>query len=108
MNNDTERAHQPADTPPSIVRANANRHVVVSPAFVSLYSNDTQLQMTPWDVRLIFLEITDPPTADDPVVTVKVTGEVRMSPQHAKKVVSILEAQLRRYEETIGPIPDPG
>jgi hypothetical protein len=54
--------------------------------------------------------ITQPPSAQQPSPTIHVTqvGEVRMSPQHAKKVVQILLAQIQGYEERIGPIPLPG
>jgi hypothetical protein len=90
-----------------IVRANVlNREAVRSPSFVSLYSNDTQIQMTPWDVRLIFGEIEDV-KVEGPAIKIRLTGEVRMSPQHAKRVAMILIQQLRGYEETIGPIPLP-
>jgi hypothetical protein len=93
-----------------IVRANVDREVAAAPTFVSLYSNDTQVQVSPWDVRLIFGMITQPPSAQQPSPTIHVTqvGEVRMSPQHAKKVVQILLAQIQGYEERIGPIPLPG
>ena len=89
-----------------IVRANVRREVFRSPSFVSLYANDTQVQTSPWDVRLIFGEIEDV-AKDPPTVNIKQGGEVRMSPQHAKRVVMLLIQQLRNYEETIGPIPLP-
>jgi hypothetical protein len=89
---------------PQVVRANVNRSVVPAENFVSLYANDTQVQFTPWDVRLILGVVTGVPTAENPMVTVTQIGEVRMSPQHVKKVVAILQAQIDHYEKTIGPI----
>ena len=79
----------------------------MSSNFVSLYTNDTQLQVTPWDVRMIFGEITEPASAERPVNVIKQIGEVRMSPQHAKIVMLILANQLEQYESNIGPIPLP-
>ena len=103
--NDSKRQAQESGAP-QIVRANVNREVVESTTFVSLYANDTQIQLSPWDVRLIFGLISEPATVERPVI-VKTIGEVRMSPQHAKKVVQILERQLRVYENTLGSIPVP-
>src|SRR5580765_4601818 len=80
-----------------IVRANVNRHVERSPSFVSIYTNDTQVQVSPWDIRLIFGLIDDPATLERPTVKVNTIGEVRMSPQHAKVVLGILTQQLKIY-----------
>ena len=90
-----------------MVRANVSREVIASPLFVTLYTNDTQVQVSPWDVRLVFGEISVPATPEHSTNVVKQTGEVRMSPQHAKVVAMILIAQLQQYEATFGPIPTP-
>ena len=90
-----------------IVRANLKREEVVSPDFVSLYANDTQFQTSPWDIRLIFGVIDTVPTNENPTMVVKKTGEVRMSPQHAKKITQLLLEQLAGYEKRFGPIPQP-
>ena len=103
--NDSKRQAQESGAP-QIVRANVKREVVESTTFVSLYANDTQIQLSPWDIRLIFGLISEPATVERPVI-VKTIGEVRMSPQHAKKVVQILERQLTAYENALGSIPVP-
>jgi len=90
-----------------IIRANINRLVEPAPTFVSIYTNDTQLQMTPWDLRMVFGVIAEQPTASNPKALVKTLCEVRMSPQHAKKVALILLQQLKHYEENVGKIPQP-
>ena len=95
------------ETDEPIIRANVDRQVVTAPTFASLYANDTQVQTTPWDVRLIFGEIAESATKETPVNVIKRVGEVRMSPQHAKVRVSILLKQLAVYERTFGPIPTP-
>jgi hypothetical protein len=92
---------------PNIVRANVNRILVAAPTFVSLYANDTQVQVTPWDFRLILGEISDIGPKGDPSVTIKLVGEVRMSPQHVKKLVQVISGQLALYEKNFGPIPQP-
>lgn len=90
-----------------IVRANINRQTVDAAEFVSLYVNDTQVQLTPWDVRFIFGVISETPTENRPTILIKTIGEVRMSPQHAKRVAMVLLQQLKHYEDTVGPIPQP-
>ena len=90
-----------------IVRANINRSVEKSPSFASLYANDVQVQVTPWDVRLILGEIASVPTPEDQTVVVREVGELRLSPQLAKRLALILIEQLRHYEDRFGPIPTP-
>lgn len=89
-----------------VVRANLTRSVTNASTFGSYYANDTQIQTTPWDVRLIFGQI----TAIEPEnnrASVEQVAEVRMSPQHAKRVVALLQKQLQNYEAKIGAIPLP-
>jgi|SRR5579884_3327122 len=78
-----------------------------APNFVSLYSNDIQVQTSPWDVRLVLGSVIDPPTPDDPVLRVVQVGEVRFSPQLAKRLIEIIATQLKTYEERFGEIPVP-
>jgi hypothetical protein len=98
---------RPVGAEEEIVRANVHRSVVPGPNFVSLYANDTQIRVTPWDIMLIFGEIDGFPTVDNPSVNVKLNGEVRMSPQHAKRLLLVLQRQIDLYEQAIGPIPLP-
>ena len=86
----------------AVVRANVNRQTVVSDGFVSIYANDTQLQLSPWDVRLIFGVIDEVATQEKPFSIVKLLGEVRMSLHHAKKVAEILAAHIELYEKATG------
>ena len=90
-----------------IVRANASREEVVDPAFVSLYANDTQVQTSPWDFRLIFGQISTAPTRERKTIVINQVGEVRMSPQHVKTLVQVLLQQLAGYEARFGRIPQP-
>src|SRR5579864_9319172 len=92
-------------TPSASAAPVAGREVVVSPGFVSTYANDVQVQMTPWDMRLILGEITDLPSPSDPVVKVKALAEVRMSPQLAKRLTMVMLGQLKAYEDEYGAIP---
>ena len=85
------------------------KRIAVEPAqFVSLYVNDTQVQMTPWDFRLVLGLVAELPSAEDPTLVVKTIGEIRMSPQHIKRITEVLLGQLKVYEETYGPIPSTG
>ena len=90
-----------------IVRANVHRETVPSQTFISLYVNDTQVQVSPWDIRFMFGVIEGLPSPNSPTVLIKQIGEIRMSPQHAKKVAQVLNNQLASYEKNIGPIPLP-
>jgi hypothetical protein len=98
---------QPQPDESRVVRANINREPYEADDFAMLYANDTQVQMSPWDFRMIFGVIKDAPTAERPTYLIKTVGEVRMSPPHAKRVAIILMQQLKRYEEIFGPIPQP-
>jgi hypothetical protein len=88
------------------VRANVRRRLVPGKDFAAYYTNDTQVQTTPWDVRLMFgiLADVDP---EEGVATVERVADVRMSLQHAKKVAAILTEQLRQHEARIGYIAIP-
>lgn len=102
----------PAVTPappndPILVRANVNRQTVMSSTFSSIYANDVQVQTTPWDVRLILGEIFQAPTEAEPTAVVRQLGELRVSPQLAKKLIVILLQQLAIYEKAYGAIPQP-
>jgi hypothetical protein len=90
-----------------IIRANVNRQVVMAPTFVSLYANDVQIQTSPWDVRLIFGEIFQAPSPENPNAIVRQLGELRVSPQLAKKLAEIILGQLAIYEKRFGAVPSP-
>jgi len=89
------------------VRANKGRTVERAADFASLYANDVQVQTSPWDVRLVFGQIDSLPRTPDQAaeaVAVKLVGEVRLSPQLAKRVTMILVEHLHSYESQFGPI----
>jgi hypothetical protein len=99
-----------AETPPQpageLVRATGTREVNVSPTFAAYYTNDTEVQTGPWDVRLRLGQIAEVDSERNHAIITRV-AEVRMSPQHAKRVVAILMEHLERYEAKYGPIPLP-
>ena len=76
-----------------------------SPSYASVYINDVQLQMTQWDLRLILGTLETLPTPDSPMAVINEIGDVRMSPQLAKKLVGFMAIQLEDYERRFGPIP---
>ena len=89
-----------------IVRANQIRTVTKSPAFVSLYINDLQSIVSPWDFRLLLGLMQGFADGKSGAVLVDLIGELRMSPPFAKKVVAVLSRQVESYEETYGSIVD--
>jgi hypothetical protein len=103
-------AESEATREPQVVRGNFNREVARSQNFVSFYSNDVQLQTSPWDVRITFSEMWVDRDSDEngnKAAHVTEVGEVRLSPMLAKRVMLILAAQIQNYEERFGPIPQP-
>ncbi len=72
--------------------------------YVILYTNDTQVQTTPWDIRIIFGRIESAPNQSDPTLMVEQVGEVSMSLHHAKRVATILQGQIEAYERQVGPL----
>src|SRR5450755_2131681 len=62
------------------------RDLSKSDDYFSVYTNDLQIQTSSWDVRMLLGESGDVVMGDPPVVSIKLLGEVRMSPQLAKKI----------------------
>lgn len=87
--------------------ANVKRENIKSADFFSIYANDVQVQTSPWDMRLVLGEIANPTTADEPVISIKQLGELRISPQLAKQLTVIMLEQLTAYEARFGNIPVP-
>jgi Protein of unknown function (DUF3467) len=84
---------------------NMKREVTRSPGFVSIYANDIQIHTSPWDVRLVLGEMGDIVAAENPAYSVKEIGELRISPQLAKKLMMLLGQQIQTYESIFGEIP---
>jgi len=76
--------------------------VAVEP-FPSVYANSSRLMFSIYDFRLVFSETMM--KGDFRVVQVDRVSVV-MSPQHIKKLVSIVTKKLAEYEQKHGPIPD--
>jgi hypothetical protein len=87
----------------------AKRKTARSAAFVSVYSNDVQVQTSPWDLRLTFGELGDLEADPEGNAMLSITqlAEVRLSPQLAKQLARILGEQLASYEDRFGDIPGP-
>ena len=68
------------------------------------YANNTQVTISPFDVRLSFGEIVkvDLETAK---LIVRLKASIAMSPQHAKAMMLLLKRQLDLYESKFGAIP---
>jgi hypothetical protein len=89
----------------AVIETPAKRETTRSPAFVSIYVNDVQVYTSPWDMRLVLGEMGDTLVADTTSVNIKELGELRMSPQLAKKLTMIIVDQLKEYERRFGEIP---
>lgn len=72
--------------------------------FVSLYANNAEVDLTPWDVRLRFGEVTQ---ANREKLLISDVAQVYLSPQHAKALLRALEGGIAIYEKQYGEIPDP-
>jgi hypothetical protein len=102
----TRKTHRKAISPAAEPAVEMKRSNIKSPDFFSIYANDIQVQVSPWDMRFILGELTDVGTAEH-VVTIKQLAELRISPQLAKSLSVILIDQLRKYEDNFGQIPEP-
>jgi hypothetical protein len=71
--------------------------------FKSYYANNSGVHVTQWDFALRFGRLLDP---SDGITRVEQHLEVSLSPQHMKALISMLQHQLRGYEEKFGAIPD--
>jgi len=68
------------------------------------YANSVELSATPWDYRLRLGELIE---ASEERRVVKLLATVYMSPQHAKKLVSMWTEAIDHYEKSFGKIPGP-
>jgi Protein of unknown function (DUF3467) len=73
---------------------------IESAAFASIYTNHTNFQISPIDLRLTFGETK--PRGEETVVELKTS--VVMSLQHAKLLAIMLTENLANYEKHFGPI----
>lgn len=105
---DLDKAEIPAapQADSTTVRANAIRDIEMSPTFVAYYANDTQIQTSPWDMRLMFGLIVEVEPEKNRAVVMRI-ADVRLSLEHAKRVANILVQQIAQFEATFGTIPQP-
>ncbi|MGO9517371.1 MAG: DUF3467 domain-containing protein [Candidatus Korobacteraceae bacterium] len=73
-----------------------------SEKFISVYSNNTILDTTPWDFKFAFGVWVKPEPGKLPQVENLV--EVVMSPQHAKALLGVLTTHIQNYETHVGEI----
>ncbi|MBZ5548628.1 MAG: DUF3467 domain-containing protein [Acidobacteriia bacterium] len=66
-----------------------------------IYCNSTTMGMTPWDIRIKFMEVFD---VEGNNVLAKNHGTVVMSPGHAKAALEALQSTVKQYEEKFGEI----
>jgi hypothetical protein len=89
------------------VRGNVTKRIEQpSQGFVSLYANDINVMMTPWDFRLRIGQL-DAVNVDANEAIVTILADLRLSPPHLKKLAQVLNKQLEAYETHIGPIAMP-
>jgi hypothetical protein len=74
-----------------------------SERFVSVYSNSMNLEVTPWDFKLIVGVLLKGQKPNEPP-KIENLVEVVMSPQHAKALLSILASNVQAYEKQVGEI----
>lgn len=91
-----------AEKDPPVLRDNTK-----APNYFSVYMNDAQLQSSLWDFRLIIGNVVQLPSDSNPKMEVEQLGEIRMSPQLARRLTFLLMRQLQVYEQNFGRIPSP-
>lgn len=81
-------------------------NVPKSASFVDIYANDTYVQTSAWDVRLMFALLTEHGVDQNTPAPLRV-ADVRMSLHHAKRVAELLTSQIQQYERVHGPLAIP-
>ena len=72
-----------------------------SQGFTTLYTNSAQLEVTPWDFKLVFGELV---RSENNLPKIEQHVAVVMSPQHAKALLGILATNVQEYEKQVGEI----
>jgi hypothetical protein len=72
-----------------------------SPSKFTIYSNSVELGISPWDVRMVLMEILG---QSENVVQSRVHGTVTMAPAHAKMFMEALKTTIQKYEDAYGEI----
>ena len=71
--------------------------------FVRTYANAANMEVTPWDFKIVFGEL----KKTEGKLVIEQSVEVTMSPQHAKALAEILSNNIREYEKNVGEIKIP-
>ena len=74
---------------------------VRSQAYFDVYSNHTKLQITPFDISIIFGRIDEFPGMGN---VIEDMGIVRLSPAHFKLLTASLQSTLENWEKLFGEI----
>ena len=69
--------------------------------FLSMYSNNISVRVTPFDMQLIFGEIL---SVDERKLVIENFLAVNLSPQTAKSLLSVVSSQIDAYEQQYGEI----
>lgn len=72
-----------------------------SDKFLATYSNNAQMKISNWDCAITFGEVIGE-SDGAPLVEQRVT--ITMSPQHLKAFTSVLQGQVKQYEDLFGEI----
>jgi hypothetical protein len=71
-----------------------------SDKFTKVYANSANLEITPWDFKLVFGEL----IRDKGEHKIEEIVAVVMSPQHAKALLNVMQNNVREYEKQVGEI----
>lgn len=74
---------------------------VDSEAYFSIYCNNTEMSVSPWDIRIKLMEIVG---NEGKLPLIKGHGTVVMPPIHGKSLLTVLESTIQKYEDTFGSI----
>ena len=74
--------------------------------YQSVYVNHTSISVSRWDFRLLFSDSHGRKDDDegDTVLEIEEKVELLMSPQHTKALATLLNDNIKTYEERMGPI----
>lgn len=71
------------------------------PTHQTFYSNNVGLQMTPWDIKLLFGRIVK---ADEQALEIEESCAIYLTPEHAAALLRALGENIQRYVKDYGPL----
>jgi hypothetical protein len=87
-----------------VLRKNRPIKRAKAPEYKTIYANNAEIQLTPWDFRIRLGQIEQ---ATENLLEIEDVAVIYMSPAHMKAFVDAATQNVAKYEALFGPILDP-